>query len=617
MADLPLPPGAKLVLPPGAKLVSEPAPQTWAQKVGFTDPRAAFPLDLAEGITAGLAGTVFHGGDLLRRMTGQERIINKPEVQQSMTAPPSPAGQAGKFAEQVAETVIPGTAVTKGLRGAGMLTRIGTEAVLGGTQAAMQSGGDPLATGIGLVTGGAGGAMGGLFSKAKPTTAADKALDFLSSRNVPVSAGVRSGSPYLRSLEKVSGYSPLGAFVVKGVEGKTSAALSESAEQLLKQAHPVQVGAQEAGAGIRQTLTQSAEKSGTIADDAYDVFRQAEANPSNLHEVQIGTELAENGQRVPVYGEVPLPVNIQGIKKALQPIYDHMQKWWAPADRNASAGFQAIKSIISAPDHVPASVAEEGLSGLKQLAREGAGRNQGLAKMVIPQVQEAVDRAAAAAGPDVLEAVQAGRAATAQKFSTQGVLKQLNAEPVQAFGQLQWSGDKNIGLLRQVAREAPGELPKVGRAYLENVLSKATEEGEFGLKRALGMFRDWQNLGPETKSLMFKNPKLVEDLDNFFLGMKKLAENPNPSGSALTGIAGTLPAFLFKDPISGAGYVLGMGALAKMMYSPGFAKTLTQAMTTPAAQTARATGLFRHLVRSIPTQVLQPAPPGLQPAGAH
>src|SRR4030095_5002646 len=109
--------------------------QTWAQKLGLTDPRAAGMVDFAEGIASGAASGVFHGGDLIRRMTGQPRVINEPDVQQAMREPPSLMGRIGKFGEQVAETVIPGMGLTKGLRGASLLTRIGAEAALGGTQA--------------------------------------------------------------------------------------------------------------------------------------------------------------------------------------------------------------------------------------------------------------------------------------------------------------------------------------------------------------------------------------------------------------------------------------------------------------------------------------------------
>lgn len=615
--------------PPPQQPATAAKPQTWAQKLGATDPRVTGMLDLVEGMASGAASTVYHGGDVVRQLVGKERIIEQPAVQQAMRAPSSMAGQAGKFGEQVAETVIPGSALTKGLKGAGMLTRIGAEAALGGTQAAMQSGGDPLATTLGIIGGGAGGWIGGRAAAAAGATpalgaAAKKALDFVAAQGAVVPAGVRSGSPFVRALEKVSGYSPFGAMVVQGADRQTSAALSKGAQQLLEQAHASPVTALQAGTGVREVLTESAGESKKLADEAYDLFRQAEADPSNLREVQVGTKVAENGQRVPVYAEVALPVDIRDIKKMVKPIYERMTRTWEPARRNASAGFQAAKSILESPDHMPASAIEDGLSGLKQLAREGEGQAAGLAKFIIPKVQEAVDDVAAGAGPEVLDAIKAGRAASAKEFTTKGVLKKLIEEPVQAFGQLTWGRDANINLLRRVAKEAPDELPKVGRAYLGNVLEKATEEGDFGIKRAPGMFRDWQNLGAETKKLMFKSPKLIEDLDNFFLGIKKLAENPNPSGSALAGVAAAQPGMLLVDPVGGAGYILGMGALAKMLYAPGFAKSLTQAMETPAAQTARSTGLFRHIVRSIPTQVLTPAPrdafsPGLvlSPAGTR
>ena len=581
--------------------------QTWAQRLGLTDPRATGMLDLAEGIASGAASTVYHGGDVIRRIAGEPRIIDRPEVQQAMRAPSSPAGVVGKFGEQVAETVIPGTQLTKALRGSSMLTRMGAEAALAGTQAAMQSGGDPLATGIGVVSGAGGGYLGARLERAAPLVGESKALDSLAAAGVPVTAGQRTGSPFIRALEKASAYTPFGALVAHQTERRTSQALSKSAQRLLEQAHKSPVVPLEAGVGVRQALTESAEKSGQLADEAYDAFRVAEADPSNLHEVQVGTEVTENGDHVPVFAEVPLPVDITGIKQQLRPIYQFMEQWWEPAKRNVSAGFQAIRSIINSPDNVPASVAEQGLSGLKELAREATGRNEGLAKFIIPQLQDTIDEAVAAAGPDVVNALKAGRTASAKEFGTKAVLKKLREEPVQAFSQMTWGNDANINLLRRVNEEAPGELIKVGRAYLGNLMEKATEEGGFTLKRAAGMFRDWQTLGPETKKLMFRNEKLVRDLDDFFLGIRKLSENPNPSGSALVGIAAGQPALLLADPVGGGAYILGMGALAKMLYSPGFARALAQAMETPAANTAASTGLFRHILRSIPAQVLKPA----------
>lgn len=111
--------------------------------------------DLGKGALSGAASTVFHGGDLLRRATGQPRIIDKPEVQQAMTAPDSTMGKVGKFGEQAAEFMIPGGMISKGAKAvegvtAGMraapLVNTGARAALEGISAAgvtgAQTGGD-------------------------------------------------------------------------------------------------------------------------------------------------------------------------------------------------------------------------------------------------------------------------------------------------------------------------------------------------------------------------------------------------------------------------------------------------------------------------------------------
>ena len=82
----------------------------------------------------------------------------------------------------------------------------------------------------------------------------------------------------------------------------------------------------------------------------------------------------------------------------------------------------------------------------------------------------------------------------------------------------------------------PRRLPQVGRAFLEELLQKATAEG--GFERAAGLQADWQRLGPETKRLLFRDPAHIKDLDNFFLLAKKMGENPNPSGSGFTALQG-------------------------------------------------------------------------------
>jgi hypothetical protein len=739
-------------------------PQTWAQRLGFTDPRVTGMLDLAEGMAAGAASTVYHGGDLVRRLTGEERIIDRPEVQRAMTAPPSPMGTVGKVGEQIAEAVIPGTALTKGLKGAPLLTRIGAEAALGGGQAALQTGGDPFATGLGVVTGGAGAGLGGYLERraaAAALTPADAAgLDYLAKRGAVVPAGVRTGSPYVRALEKISAYTPFGAMVARTASRRTEQALSRSAQQLLEQAHltpvtaeeagaglqtamqgragavteaeqagkewlakqvhPVPVTAEQAGAGVGEALTTSAKQSKAAADTAYDVFRKAEADPWNVRSVQTGTRELKDGTVEAIMEDVAMPVDIRFVKKQLKPVYDRIRRSWSQTQKDASAALPTLKSIMDDADHIPATLAEENLGPLKELLREiDDGQSSSILKLTVKQLQKEIDDAAYQAGEGVLESLKAGRLARFHQGRTERVAEKVLGrgfnkaesvvEPVKAYGKLIMPGDQNINLLRrlaqetpgeltkigralvddlwqkaldadsfgaarntwrklgpetkklilgnkpelgraldgmfeqagegaeaigklattspvgtasrltfgndqnihllrQVAKEAPEEMPRLGRATLENVFKKATEGGGFTLNRAAGMFADWRTLGDETKKILFKDPQLRAELDEFFLGIKKLAENPNPSGSALVAVAAGTPGLLLADPIGGSAYVLGMGALAKMLYSPGFARKLTQAMDTPLTQSARASGLFRHIMRSIPTQALTPAP---------
>ncbi|MCA1671434.1 MAG: hypothetical protein LC799_04270 [Actinobacteria bacterium] len=114
----------------------------------------------------------------------------------------------------------------------------------------------------------------------------------------------------------------------------------------------------------------------------------------------------------------------------------------------------------------------------------------------------------------------------------------------------------------------------IARAYLEGLLEKATNEG--GFKGGLGLHRDWQKLGTETKKVLFRNPALVRDLDHFFLLAKRLDESPNPSGSTLTAVSGLMGGLLWTDPVSGATTALTTGALSQMLHAPKVVKALNR-----------------------------------------
>lgn len=190
------------------------------------------------------------------------------------------------------------------------------------------------------------------------------------------------------------------------------------------------------------------------------------------------------------------------------------------------------------------------------------------------------------AGGEALGHLQRGRALTREKYEVADVAKQLRNEPVQLFNQLTWSQDAGVELLRNVAKHAPSEMPKLGRAFLEGLFERATAES--GFQHAAKLSAEWARLGSETKAVLFKNPALRADLDKFFLGAKKLAENPNPSGSGVVAWIAGQSALAVNNPISGATYVIGWGAISKMMHSPRGIRLLTEGMRIPLGNKAAA-----------------------------
>ena len=288
-------------------------------------------------------------------------------------------------------------------------------------------------------------------------------------------------------------------------------------------------------------------------------------------------KIGADGQ--PVMATVQMPVDVRGIKQQLGPVYESM-KWMPASDQASSAGFQAAKKILSGPDFIPAAAAEQGLGGLKTMARVGntnlRNTSQGMAAGVIPDLQEAVDAAVAKTGPDALSSLQAGRAAHAGKMEVADLADQLRKEPVQAFNQLTWQKDTGIDFLRKIGDQAPDVLPKVGRAYIQKLFGQATQEG--GFSRAPTIAQQWENLGPQTKQLLYPNPGLRGSLDNFFLGAKMVADNPNPSGTAV--VAELIPGgyMMIHNPVLGTVYLLGGYAAAKLLFSPAGVRLLTQGL---------------------------------------
>lgn len=110
-------------------------------------------IDAAKGVGAGAVSTLFHGGDLIRRGLGMERVIDRPEVQQSMTPPQSPAGKVGFFGEQAAEFAVPLSKIARVTKGLPILQRMAAEGAASAGVAGIQSGGDATAMTVGAAGG--------------------------------------------------------------------------------------------------------------------------------------------------------------------------------------------------------------------------------------------------------------------------------------------------------------------------------------------------------------------------------------------------------------------------------------------------------------------------------
>jgi hypothetical protein len=124
--------------------------------------------DLAVGAGTGFAHTVFSGGDLIRRATGMNRIIDEPDVKALITPPDSTAGRLGYGLEQVGEFFVPAKAGLSSVKIASKLPQAATvtarlaRALLGASAegvgaagvTALQGGDKKDAAATGLLTGG-------------------------------------------------------------------------------------------------------------------------------------------------------------------------------------------------------------------------------------------------------------------------------------------------------------------------------------------------------------------------------------------------------------------------------------------------------------------------------
>lgn len=400
-----------------------------------------------------------------------------------------------------------------------------------------------------------------------PVTGPDAAaVAFGQARNIPVDLATATGNRFVRGVQAMTESTPIGSVVGSRARQARGAALTRVGDDLAAAVHPVPVSPEQAGEAVQQAVKGQAAASAAAADTAYTTLRALEA-------------------------KTPVTVDIAHTKAAMQPAYDALRReaQLVPLMGDKARALTTLDRLMQAPNTAPLSVADSALGDLKAVARvDDTFRRtvgQGVAAQTVKNLEAAVQTAARTGGRDMLQALQEGRAATVQKFQAIDLLDQLRAEPVGVFRQATYAKDAGITTLRDLARQVPAEMPKLGRAYLDDLVRTATAEG--GFDRAPALARTWQNLGPQTKALLF--PGRVKDLDNFFLLAKRLAESPNPSGTATTAHSVGSLMGTFLHPTTGLPYMLTAGGIAKLLNSERGVQLLTQGARLPAgARMARA-----------------------------
>jgi hypothetical protein len=180
-----------------------------------------------------------------------------------------------------------------------------------------------------------------------------------------------------------------------------------------------------------------------------------------------------------------------------------------------------------------------------------------------------------------------------------GPLTQMDPEAL--ANKLMASKGRAITQLRAVAQETPEQMPGLFRSFVEGIFNRATREGD--LQKVQGTLDGWLDMPEEAKALMVKDPKVVDSLNNLFFAMKRLARNPNTSGTSFlanlnrmkgnifTGLGtalgavggGTHGGYAEGAGLGGLGAIAGVGAevgankaLARLLTNQKFINLMTQ-----------------------------------------
>jgi hypothetical protein len=435
-------------------------------------------------------------------------------------------------------------------------------------------------------------------------------VNYMLGEGVPLTASQITGNPYVKAKEAITAHQPFGAEPARRFAAGTQEAITGLSERLAGEVHPEPVTPYEGGKAAGDALDRQISELNLKENDAYKDAWQHVGKPEFNEKVAVRREPVVDesgqptGQTKDIYGDVNMPVDVRWMKDIARREIPKYEYGLSTLQQETNKTYTILKKILSGPDHITAEQAEESLKGLKAEARGAESpdlRNvsQGTAAQLIPELQRGVNAAVAKTGQEAIDGLLAGRKLHAQKMEIADIADKLREEPVKAFDQLTMARDSGIDYLKQIADRAPGVMPKLGRAYLENLFDMATAEG--GWARAAGIFKKWESLGDQTKALLFPNASQRQALDRFFLSTKMIGDPINPSGTAMVRAAE-------EAGINPIRWAYGWAG-SKLFFTPRGIKFLTGVMQNPPRTAADSAA-----VRARAAQIFGP-PPNEPPEG--
>ena len=377
-------------------------------------------------------------------------------------------------------------------------------------------------------------------------TALAEAVDFGLARDVPMNLGVASGQKWLQRADLLTDATTIPGFYRNG-EWQSAEGLRRVGADLANDVRPGgKVLPREAGEQLHSKAMAEAE---FYAKKASKAAQDLEALAATKQQSVIVQRMVK-GKLTDVSVTMAAPVDVGAAKAALKPVYDEWLKTSTPALRDVSAEFSAIKSIVKGDDFVPLSVALKNQSAIGKMTEASGPANfknvgEGLASKAYgvfhKAVKETVDNIGGTSLYEDRQRFTKAKLRRAEAVERTFPIKgkdvetgKVFVEPEGGYLKLVRDKDKNVAELIQMRATLPAnqrvaEMSNMGRAWVEELLTKAESTGGFSHHRALK--NSWDNLGDRTKAILFPDATVRGNLNKFFELQDAIGQQVNTSGT--------------------------------------------------------------------------------------